>query len=177
MKINKYIIFSLFGILFLFFVFYLTNFNEENSIDFSKMEKSVILGNSMNPTLKNGDIAYLDRNYINYKQGDIVAFKLQSKEDIYVKRIIAMESDNIVFGKDGKIYVNNEVLDEIYVKDVSFSVSNLKLLLKQLEYYNNTIPKGYVLILGDNRAYSYDSSEYGFISKEYLIGKVYILDK
>ncbi len=191
-KIKKSIEFSNFHILvliliilfcFLFFVFLNSNENYPNKnsnntnfnmINYSSMEKSFIKGNSMNPTLKNEEVVYLDRNYTSYKRGDIVAFKLKSNDEYFVKRIIAVGDDSIIFGKDGFIYVNGKKLNESYLSGLSFvKDERLKLLLKQLEYYNNVIPKGYVLLLGDNRVNSYDSSEYGVIPIEYLVGKVY----
>lgn len=131
---------------------------------------------SMEPTLKEGESVGVDTNY--YKthklaRGDIVAFKLKTQEKPFVKRVIALEGDKLVFGEDGNIYLNGKKLEEPYLPDdYHFDPSKIKVLLIPLNQTNNTVPEGTSLVLGDNRRNSFDSGDYGFIPVEYIIGKV-----
>jgi len=138
-----------------------------------------VVGNSMQPTLEPNqkikvDSAYYTKNEL--KKGNIIAIKFKTKEKLNVKRIIALPEDKIIFGKDSNIYINDKKLNEPYLTqdNVHFNPKYMVLLLKQLEFYNNTIPKGYVLVMGDNRQVSIDSGNYGIIPIEYIIGKVII---
>lgn len=136
-------------------------------------------GFSMNPTLENGQNVLVDYNYYKKrdpKRGDIVIIKLKTRDFEDVKRIIALPEDRLVFGNNSRIYLNGKLLEEEYVRGESFRKQDLYLLLKQLEYYNNTIPTGYYFILGDNRIISYDSTNYGLILRENIVGKVVSLN-
>ena len=63
---------------------------------------------------------------------------------------------------NGKIYVNNKILEEHY--GIIYDDSNL----------NETIVQnGYFFVLGDNRPISQDSRSWGMVSKEQIIGKAW----
>lgn len=136
-----------------------------------------IRGASMEPTLKDGDEVYVDANYYKtheLQRGDIVAFKFKTQEKPFVKRIIALPSDKLEFGKDGNIYINGKILEEPYLADKNyhFDPQKMRVLLIPLNQTNNTVPQGTFLALGDNRKSSFDSEDYGFVPIEYVIGKV-----
>jgi signal peptidase I len=136
-------------------------------------------GNSMHPTLKNGQRVLVDYNYYKnheIKRGDIVVIKFKTRDSEDVKRIIALPNDKIIFGNNSKIYLNGKILEENYIQGASFRKEDLSVLLKQMAYYNGVLPRGYYLILGDNRGASYDSTEYGLILGEHIIGKVVSLN-
>lgn len=137
----------------------------------------IIHGASMEPTLKDSESVRVDTNYYkthNLSRGDIVAFKLKTQEKPFVKRVITLPGDELVFGEDGNIYVNSKKIDEPYIleKDYHFDASKLKILLIPLKQTNDTVPQGTALVLGDNRRNSFDSEDYGFVPIEYIFGKV-----
>jgi len=82
------------------------------------------------------------------KRLDVVIFKYPDDEtQNYVKRVIGLPGDIVVI-KDGKVYVNDVMLDEPYIRE-PMSVNS-----QVLTY---SVPKGYYFMLGDNRNNSADS--------------------
>jgi signal peptidase I len=133
---------------------------------------STIRWNSMYPTFYSGDTVRVCRD-TRYRHEDIVAFRLRDTH--YVKRIIALPWDRIIFGKDGYIYRNDERLMEPYIHgDIHFRTASLHRLLIQIDRYGGIVPSHMLIVFGDNRKMSLDSSEYGMIDFDQLIGKVYI---
>jgi len=161
---------------------------------------TVVKQTSMYPTLKENQRLWVSRtNRITekkYEKGDIVTFEAPSeiKKEIdqlnpvaiynyepetitekliynilelnktsYIKRVIAVEGENVQI-KEGKVYVNGEQIQETYLP---------KGTTTEAENYNNIIvPKGYVYVMGDNRAGSIDSRTFGCIPVEKIEGKV-----
>ena len=63
-----------------------------------------VTGTSMEPTLKAGELVVATR-HAKFKQGDVVAFYYNNK--ILLKRVIAIQGDQINILHDGTIYVNS----------------------------------------------------------------------
>ena len=145
---------------------------------------------SMRETLNPGDkVLALKHTQIN--NGDIIIFEYsnsyQKQNDsldktLLVKRVIASSGDSFRVD-NGIVYVNDVRLNEEYVKfnNVhSFSLINvinnnaLEIREELLAYIseNNVIPKGYYLVLGDNRASSNDSEEFGLVHESQITGEV-----
>jgi len=139
------------------------------------LQEDTIIGHSMFPTFKNGEKVLVDYQGTDFGKGDVVVFRFKTRTETFVKRIIAVGGDEVVFGKDGFLYINGEKLEEPYVnKGKSFKIfAKLKLILKQLEYYDHVIPENMMLVMGDNRGNSFDSTQYGLVLRQYLIGRVY----
>ena len=84
------------------------------------MQPHQVKGNSMFPTYHDGE--YLMTDKVTYKfrepkRGDIVVFKAPVNEDFdFIKRVIAVPGDKILI-KDGEVYVNGEMLNEVYLPD------------------------------------------------------------
>ena len=82
------------------------------------------------------------------KRLDVVIFKYPDDEtQNYVKRIIGLPGDIVVI-KEGKVYVNDVMLDEPYIKEPMAVNSQV------LTY---SVPKGCYFMMGDNRNNSLDS--------------------
>lgn len=138
----------------------------------SLCEDTFVRGNSMLPTLKNTETVTVCKNRTLVQNGDIIAFRL--RDTYYVKRVIALPWDRVIFGKDGYIYRNDIRLDESYVRwNSRFNPNSLRILLVQLENYGQIVPPHMILVLGDNRMLSLDSGEYGMIDFEQVIGHVF----
>ncbi len=132
-------------------------------------------GESMHPN-------FLDREYVltnlvalrlgNPKLGDVVVFKAPpDPEKDYIKRVIGIAGDTVMI-KDGDVYLNNQLLDEnAYLKsDVkTYPGAFLK------EGIVVTVPPGEYFVMGDNRSYSSDSREWGFVKQDELIGESFLV--
>ena len=120
-------------------------------------------GDSMNPTLENGDIMLL--NEIGKKsidRFDIVV--IDTEEDVIVKRVIGLPGDRIKY-VDNKLYVNDKEVEEPFEHDVTHNFELLELGI-------DNVPINEYFVLGDNRNNSKDSRIIGFIKDYQIRGKV-----
>ncbi len=120
-----------------------------------------VSGSSMEPNLRNGELLITSK-FFDYGKGDMIAFYYNDK--VLIKRVIAMEGDTVYMEDDGTIYVNNEKLEESYVRELDYGKCNIK--------FPYIVPNGSVFILGDNRRTSLDSRSIGCILRNNIIGKI-----
>ena len=122
-----------------------------------------IYGNSMTPTLSEGEIV-LALKGDDYEIGQLIAFYYNNK--ILVKRVIAGPGDWVDIDEEGNTYVNNQLLDEPYVSEKSLGDCNIELPYQ--------VPENRIFVMGDHRSVSVDSrnSSIGCISQEQIAGKL-----
>jgi len=125
---------------------------------------AVVYGDSMVPTLYNGDrvIVWLLNFDKDFKRGEIVCLKSPlSPNKIYIKRVIGIPGDHVEI-KEGRVFINEERLEENYIWS-SYTKTEVDIVLRENEYF----------VLGDNRENSADSRDprIGPIKKEDIIGK------
>lgn len=141
------------------------------SFVFSFLFRTVgVVGNSMLPTLHNGDRIVLTAFEYTPEYGDVVVTCQPSKnpaiEDVLVKRVIATGGQEVdIDFTEGIVYVDGEALVEPYINDFTRDREDF--------YDPVTVPEGYVFVMGDNRNASTDSrsNSVGFIREEYILGK------
>ena len=140
----------------------------------------VVDGDSMMPTLKDGDRMIV--NKIGYTIGepdrfDIVVFHAPEGKD-YIKRVIGLPGDTIEY-KDDQLYINGKAYDEPYLDEYKSQITEGTLTqdftLQEIDPTIDVIPEGYVFVMGDNRRYSKDSRHIGIVSQDKLIGNTSII--
>lgn len=130
------------------------------------------------------------------KRGDVVVFKFPQDPDVnYIKRVIGLPGDKIRV-RDKVVHVNGTPLEMNDVsgkkimadmddkfKHISFGFfesvigehKHTVLTNKGTPYNANfpevTVPKGHFFVMGDNRDFSYDSRNWGFVPHRHLKGK------
>ncbi len=129
-----------------------------------------VVGDSMLPTLQNGDWLMLSAFDKNLQYGEIVVAtqpnRTSSGEPV-IKRVIAVEGQQVdIDFEKGIVYVDGVALQEPYILEktkLSFDVQ-----------FPLTVPEGCVFVMGDNRNDSLDSrsTRIGFIDKNYILGSV-----
>ena len=105
-----------------------------------------IYGNSMTPTLQDGEIV-ISLKASDMEPGDIIAFYYNNK--ILVKRVIAKPGDWVNILEDGTVYVNDTELVEPYLSEKAFGEADLE--------FPYQVPDEKVFVMGDHRATSVDS--------------------
>ena len=136
------------------------------------LEKTTMVGVSMETTLKDGDEIIINKlNYriLDPKRFDVIVFKQSGKEHSYydIKRIIGLPGEKLQI-KNGNIYINGEVIEDIVNADVmnNYGLADEEITLEENEYF----------VLGDNRNNSEDSrfASVGTIRREEIVGKAFI---
>lgn len=126
---------------------------------------SVVKGDSMEPTLKNGELVLYTKLHNQYERGDVVSVRIPSG-DYYVKRIIAMEGDEVDL-RDGKVYVNGKLQEEPYALGKTQAGGEM-----QTQSYPLTLEKNQIFVMGDNRETSVDSRNFGPVGQRQIKGKL-----
>ena len=138
------------------------------------MQPHKIKGNSMEPNFHNAQ--YLLTDKVSYRfgepeRGDVVVFKAPPDDkDEFIKRITGLPGEKISL-KEGKFYINDQLLDEKYLP-VSQITSGGQFLP---EGQTVTVPEGSYFVVGDNRDHSFDSRAWGFIAKSKITGRAWFL--
>lgn len=135
----------------------------------------IVDGPSMLPTLEDRDQMIV--NKIGYrmnqpKRFDIVVFHASAKKD-FIKRVIGLPGEHIMV-KDRQLYIDGVEVEESYLNDENRSYQS-EFDLKDLPGSYETIPEGYVLVLGDNRNNSTDSRSFGLIAIDDIVGKASVI--
>ena len=117
-------------------------------------------GDSMHPTLLDGEILLLKKYDKKFERFDIVVFEYDSSK--LVKRIIGLPGDKVEY-KNNTLYINNEIIEEVFL-DEDVKTSNFSLTQLELE----KIPEDYYFVIGDNRNNSTDSRIIGPVHKKYI---------
>lgn len=143
-----------------------------------------VQGASMEPNFEDGE--YLIINEFGYKhteipgvgtveqfrdldRQDVVVFRYpKNPEQYYIKRVIALPGESVAI-KDGIVYIFNEVHHQGYALDES---AYLAKNVKTSDMTKITLDEDEYFVMGDNRAFSYDSRAFGPIHRKDLIGRV-----
>jgi signal peptidase I len=155
-------------------------------------EARYIPSSSMEPTLLINDRLIIEKMSYHFgepKRGDIVVFNptatLQESgyDEAFIKRIIAVPGDQVQL-KDGQVLIKNHPLSENYTSgDKTYTaypryINGMEtkpqsICGNQIPFLSGvvTIPKDSYLVLGDNRANSYDSRCWGLVPKDKIIGR------
>ena len=122
-----------------------------------------VSGDSMEPTLNNGDIILLVKTK-HYSTGQLCCVAWQNK--LLLKRVIGLPGDSIDIDADGNVSVNGELLDEPYVINKSLGECDIS--------FPYVVPDDKMFVLGDRRDTSIDSrsSAIGCVSDEQMVGRM-----
>lgn len=94
-------------------------------------------------------------------------YVLEIDKKSYIKRVIGLPGDHVVI-KNGKVYINDEELEENYLQSGVITDNNGG-------YFSDIyVPENTVFVMGDNRSQSIDSRRFGCIPLEKIESKVWI---
>ena len=127
---------------------------------------AIVNGNSMQPTLQNGDLLLVQRlGYQDPQRFDIVVFDSgDGQGTLYIKRIMGLPGETVQVA-DGMLLIDGEPLADSYGLEPmdSGGIAEIPLTLGADEYF----------VLGDNRNNSGDSRSQavGPVSRDQIVGK------
>lgn len=135
-------------------------------------QRTQVQGSSMEPMLSTEDNLIVDKlsyRFHDPERFDIIVFPFQQAEEtFYIKRIIGLPGETVQIDEEGNIYVDGEVLEESYGKEVIVDPGRARepVELGKDEYF----------VLGDNRNNSTDGrdSRVGNIKRENIIGRAWL---
>lgn len=127
-------------------------------------------GHSMDPNLQHGQYLMVDK--ISYRlpfglnppeRGDVIVFTppTQPNKD-FVKRIIGLPGDTVEITQ-GEVFINGDSLPNSF--GAQLDQSSMSPLI---------VPPDTFFVLGDNRANSNDSRNWGVLSENAVVGKVWL---
>jgi signal peptidase I len=122
-----------------------------------------VAGPSMEPTYRFGQINFVNRWSFKFHppaRGDVVGVRMAGESVIYLKRIVGLPGERIRFRR-GKVYINDEPLDEPYVRNPA-PWNEAEMQLGPDEYF----------IVGDNRTMPARDHTHGAFRRSDLIGRV-----
>lgn len=138
------------------------------------IRSNVVVGPSMMPNFKDGYKLWV--SCVNYqpKNGDVIVVDGSGTalDEVIVKRVIAKEGQTVdIDFQTGTVYVDGKALDEKKYIENGITTQQYDMEFPQ------TVPKGHVFVLGDNRPVSLDSrdSQVGMIDERYVLGKVLMI--
>lgn len=135
-------------------------------------QRTRVNGSSMEPMLTSGDNLIVDKISYRFNEPeryDIIVFPFKYEEKTYyIKRIIGLPGETVQIDDAGNIYIDGELLEESYGKEVINDAGRASepITLLDDEYF----------VLGDNRNDSSDSRDesVGNIKRDDIIGRAWV---
>jgi signal peptidase I len=132
------------------------------------LDNRIVPTGSMLPTIQLNDRLFVDKLFYKVQgveRGDIIVFHAPEnvgEEKDMVKRVIGLPGETLEI-KEGLVYIDGRALNEPYVAE-------------EPSYFFDpvTVPEGSYFVMGDNRNHSLDSHVWGFLSAEYITGRIWI---
>jgi signal peptidase I len=120
---------------------------------------------SMTPTLHAGDQILAEKltpRLGHLERGDVIVFTAPATSSLMVKRVVAVAGDRVGLA-DGRLVVNGHRVPEAYV-DLA--------RVDGVYFGPEVVPSGSVFVMGDDRAGSVDSRDFGPVPQDRVIGRV-----
>lgn len=125
---------------------------------------SRITGQSMEPTLEDGQLVLFSRYTGGFQRGDVVLARMPSGE-LYVKRVVALPGDTVAL-ENGTLLVNGTA--DPYGKGQTCQQEGIVT-------YPYVVEAGKYFLVGDNREHSTDSRAFGALPQSSIRGKLLFL--
>lgn len=134
-----------------------------------------VSGESMFPNFHNGEFVLTNIIGLRFQpphRGDVVVFKAPvDAEKDFIKRVIGTPGDTVTL-RDGNVYVNDQKLDESAYLKSDVKTYGGAFLAQDTPI---TVPMHQYFVMGDNRPYSSDSREWGFVPDSSIIGLSFVV--
>jgi signal peptidase I len=165
------------------------------------MESTLLVGDHLlvNKFIFGGRGAWYEKilPYRPLERGDIIVFKYPYQDHThYVKRVIGLPGDHLKLS-DQRLFVNGKLLNEPYVVHdpaVGYDPLNYNFPPKGIQLYSSpvipewaheiknyvqgdeiVVPPGKYFAMGDNRDHSSDSRYWGFVDRDAIMGRPFLI--
>ncbi|HZM70098.1 MAG TPA: signal peptidase I [Candidatus Cryosericum sp.] len=105
------------------------------------------------------------------RRGDIVVFKFpEEPEKDYIKRVVGLPGETVEI-RDRQVYIDGQPLDETY----KMHRNPRGLNIDQDNYPATKVPPTAYFCMGDNRDNSRDSRSWGFVPRDFVKGRAFMI--
>jgi signal peptidase I len=109
------------------------------------------------------------------EHGDVIVFKYPNDETRdFIKRIIAVGGDTVQV-RDNRVWLNGKLIEEPYVYPGAFRPGPATHCGYLYACEPLVVPEGSYFVMGDNRDNSQDSRYWGFVKREKIRGKAFLI--
>jgi signal peptidase I len=152
---------------------------------------------SMKPTLLVGDFILVNKLVYRFSEpqrGDIVVFKYPIDPNVdFIKRIIALPGEEVEV-RNNQVFINGKPLplievgkgEENGVRKVIYEEVMPEGIKHKVQFYEDfpfskrdfgpvVVPPNHYFVMGDNRDNSEDSRYWGFLPRENIVGKAFVI--
>jgi signal peptidase I len=152
---------------------------------------------SMKPTLLVGDFILVNKLVYRFSEpqrGDIVVFKYPIDPNIdFIKRIVALPGEEVEV-RNNQVFINGKPLplievnreEENGVRKVIYEEVLPEGIKHKVQFYEDfpfskrdfgpvVVPPNHYFVMGDNRDNSEDSRYWGFLPRENIVGKAFVI--
>jgi len=128
-------------------------------------ERTVVLGQSMEPNLHQDEQLIIDKLSYRFRQparGEIVVVAMGEGEIPLIKRVVGLPGETLQI-ENNRVLIDGETLSEPYLGNIV-----------QRDYGPITVAEGHVFVMGDNRNYSRDSRSIGAVTLDRIIARAWV---
>lgn len=139
-------------------------------------EPFIVDGQSMEPNFHNNDYLIVDK--ISYRltdvdRGDVVVFHYpKDTSQYFIKRIIGLPGEQVKIGS-GRVTIINSAHPDGMLLDESF-LPNQAVTFTPGGEKTTQLGENQYFVMGDNRAHSSDSREWGILPTSDIVGKAWL---